>query len=177
LNVAVSHQLLTSLYALLLGAALGVVYDIFRSLRLVGFKTFVLVFLEDVLFFAICTISLFSFYMQFSDGKFRIYIFIFTFVGFIIYYLTVGKLVIFLIQKIYNFLVKIVKSIFKKLVYPIFKRFFIPVFDFFRKKLGKIADFLKNLLPKTLKMLYNILRVSKRKGSAKNAESTKGFFC
>ena len=71
----ISHQILISFYALLLGAALGVVYDAFRVLRLVGFSAFVLVFLEDILFFAICTVSLFSFYMQFLDGKFRIYVF------------------------------------------------------------------------------------------------------
>lgn len=177
MNVNISHQIITSLYALLLGAALGVVYDVFRVLRLVGFKAFMLVFLEDILFFAICTISLFSFYMQFSDGKFRIYIFILAILGFIIYFLTVGKLVFFIIQKIYIFLVKIIKGIYKKLIYPILKRIFAPIFVFLRKKCGKIINFFKNLLPKIPKMLYNNLRISKGKGSAKNDESTKGFFC
>ena len=177
MNVNVSQQMITSLYALLLGAALGVVYDVFRVLRLVGFKAFLLVFLEDILFFAICAISIFSFYMQFSDGKFRIYIFILAVTGFIIYFLTLGKLVFFVIQKIYKFVMKIIKWIYKKLVYPIIRRFFAPILDFFRKKCGKITKFLKNLLPKILKMLYNNWWKSKRKGSAKSAESTKGFFC
>ena len=62
--------------AMLLGAALGVVYDIFKILRLVGVRSRLAVFVEDLIFFAVCTIAMFSYYMQFTDGKFRIFAFI-----------------------------------------------------------------------------------------------------
>ncbi len=176
MSVDISQQVLTTLYSLILGAALGVVYDVFRVLRLVGFKAKIIVFFQDVLFFAIATLSLFSFYMQFTDGKFRIYVFLFVVLGFVLYFLTVGRLLFFAIKKIYFFITSIFKWIYKKIVFPIFRTLFLPIITFLRKKYQKIVKFLKNLLPKLIKMLYNVLRVSKgKKGSARNAEREKNF--
>ena len=48
--MGITREALSFLYACLLGAGLGILYDVFRLLRLLLFKNRVVVFLEDLLF-------------------------------------------------------------------------------------------------------------------------------
>ncbi len=191
MTVSLADQLYVLSLSLLMGASLGVLYDVFKVLRLVGLNGTVTVFFEDILFFAISTITVFSFYMQVTDGKFRVYPLIFSVFGFLIYFLTLEKLVFFIIKKIYGFFTFVFGFIYKKIVFFIFfkliqlaKFALRPIRKIFHKFFKeKLIIFFKKLLPKRRKMLYNN-SWSKNKGKgrrkgAKNKQEAnkKAFFC
>ena len=174
-----------------MGVALGVVYDIFKVLRLLGLNSFLTAFFEDILFFLISTITIFSFYMQITDGKFRIYPLVSAFLGFLIYFLTLEKIVFYIIKKIYNFIVFIFSFIYRKIVLFIIKKvkqafvfLLSPIFRVINKLLiQNIAIFFKKLLQKMQKMLYNNQRRNKKRkgksGRGKKEQNSrqKAFFC
>ena len=191
MTVSLADQLYVLSLSLLMGAALGVLYDLFKVLRLVGLNGTVIVFFEDILFFAISTITVFSFYMQVTDGKFRIYPLIFAGIAFLIYFLTLEKIVFFIVKKIYKLLALLFGFIYKKIVLFVFlklrkvaKLIFKPIGNFFGKFfIEKLIIFFKKLLPKSRKMLYNNLwSKTQGKGRRKDAKNKreadkKAFFC
>ena len=115
--------ILTSLYAAILGMFIGLIYDVFRILRIVSGvspgsliskrktvfgnrmpdifsrrrgKVFSSLFVAvtDVLFFSVSSVAFVLFLYCFNYGRFRWFILVFTVAGFRLYYLTVGKAVI-----------------------------------------------------------------------------------
>ena len=191
MTVSLSDQFYVLSLSLLMGAALGVLYDVFKVLRLVGLNGAVIVFFEDILFFAISTVTVFSFYMQVTDGKFRVYPLIFAGVGFALYFLTLEKIVFFVVKKIYGFLTLIFGFVYKKIVLFVFLKLarfakFVlrpirKIFHSFFKE--NLIIFLKKLLPKRRILLYNKLWSKTRgKGRRQGAENRqeadkKAFFC
>ena len=97
MTITLSEQLIQFGVAALVGVALGVVYDFFKVLRLIGLNFKIAVFVEDILFFLIATVTMFSYYMQETDGKFRIISLVAAVLGFLVYSLTVEKVVFFII--------------------------------------------------------------------------------
>ena len=177
MTITLSEQLIQFGIAALVGAALGVVYDVFKILRLIGLDFKVAVFVEDVLFFLIATVTMFSYYMQITDGKFRIISLIAAFLGFTVYSLTVEKVVFFVIKKVYSLISKCIGFIYEKIILFVMRKI---VFAPMRKAVGflseKIINFFKKLLPKKSKMLYNTKRIHKKKGGKrKNDASCKTF--
>ncbi len=191
MTVILSEQLTDFSIALLIGVALGILYDFFKVLRLIGVNFKVAVFFQDILFFLISTTTLFSYYMQITDGKFRIFPFIAAVLGFILYSLTLERPVFFLIQKLYELISTIFRFIYNKLfllafnkIATLLKKLFLPVAKYFKKFFTEnIVNFLKKLLPKRRKMLYNIKgNIKRKRGKAKNADAKrktaeKAFFC
>ena len=191
MTVILGEQLTDFFIALLIGAALGVLYDFFKVLRLIGINFKAAVFFQDILFFLICTTTIFSYYMQMTDGKFRIFPFVAAVLGFILYRITLERPIFFLIRKLYEFISKIFRFIYSKLflfalkkISFIFKKLFSPVAKYIKRVFTQnIVKFFKKLLPKQRKMLYNIKGNLKRKrGGAKNADeksktAEKAFFC
>ena len=191
MTVSLADQLYVLSLSLLMGASLGVLYDVFKVMRLVGLNGAVIVFFEDILFFLISTVTVFSFYMQVTDGKFRVYPLVFAVIGFAIYFLTLEKIVFFVIKKIYGFFTLIFGFIYKKIVLFAFlklrklaKLILRPVSNFFGKFFKeKLIIFFKKLLPKRRKMLYNNFwsknKGKGRHGCAKNKQEAdkKAFFC
>lgn len=173
----VFKHLLTSLAALILGMQLGVVYDVFKILRIIGLNSKIATFFEDIIFFLVSTVSFFWFYMNVTEGKFRIYPVLVAVLGFFIYEVTLGKVVVFLMKKIVGAIKKAVKFLYKKLFYPIFSKIsflfyklFSPIMKFLKNFFQNIIKISKNLLPKTRKMLYNVKWNEKREGERKKNE-------
>ncbi len=172
MTTTLSEQLIQFGIAALVGVALGVVYDFFKVLRLIGLDFKIAAFVEDILFFLIATVTMFSYYMQITNGKFRIISLVAAALGFIVYSLTVEKVVFFIIKKIYALISKILGFIYEKIILFVIRKIVLKPFSaigkFFKEK---IFNFFKNLLPKKDKMLYNTKRIHKRKGGKrKNAK-------
>lgn len=179
MNVTLTDQLTQFFIAACIGVALGVVYDFFKVLRLIGLDFKIAAFVEDVLFFLIATVTMFSYYMQVTDGKFRIISIIAAFLGFLVYSLTVERLIFFIIKKIYTLISNVLGFIYEKVVLFIIKKIVLKpirsIGKFFKEK---IFNFFKNLLPKKDKMLYNTKRIHKRKGGKrKNAKRKSDSSC
>lgn len=73
-------------YAVVVGCALGLLYDISRLLRL----TFNDKFVFDFLFWIISAFTVFSYFLIFQNGSLRTINFIFIFIGFLLYIFTLG---------------------------------------------------------------------------------------
>lgn len=140
--------------AALLGVVLGVIYDVFRFLRIsassnvpsgaffekirpkkpiltqrkqkktikIGKKA--IVFIEDILFFIISAVAEILFFLGLNDGEIRIYCLIFTLIGFILYLLSIGRIVIYFSSVIIFFV--------KCLLYWLFYIIIIPVKHFLK---------------------------------------------
>lgn len=73
-------------YAVLLGAALGFLYDFFRLPRLVFNDKFFF----DFLFWIISAIAVYCYYLIFNSGAIRMIYFLLIFIGFLLYTFTLG---------------------------------------------------------------------------------------
>lgn len=128
------------LYAAILGAVFGVGYDVFRILRRAGRAveirprkgkdsginpvSFILIFLQDVLFFTASAAVSTIFFYKFNSGRVRLSGVAFILLGFAAYHFTLGQLVMLAADAIINF----VSSIFR-LIAKILKLIFTPVFN------------------------------------------------
>jgi hypothetical protein len=117
----VSQQLLALalMYSAVVGAALGVLYDVFRVIRVAmkpspamppGLRaicsTFgdVLIFFEDIMFSAAAAVVVCVFLFHINDGQVRWFVLAGAGAGFMLYYMTVGRLVIMCAEAIINFI-------------------------------------------------------------------------
>lgn len=92
--ITMSGQTAVFFQSLLLGAALGCFYDLFRITRIAFVLPAPLVLVEDLLFFLFSCIVLFGFMLENSFGQIRYFILLGVALGWIVYYNTVGCLVI-----------------------------------------------------------------------------------
>ena len=97
------------------GAVFGVYYDIFRALRLTVPHHSFFVFLEDLLFLMTYGIFLSCFASAEARGVLRGYYILGGFIGFVLYYFTIGKFVMGFIKK----LIKCVRKMLSVLYKPI----------------------------------------------------------
>ncbi len=98
------------LWALALGSALGVFYDVFRIIRRatrgvnkspVGLA---LIFLQDVIFFIAAAAASAIFFYKLNSGRVRLSGVLFIVLGFSAYYFTLGRLVMLVADAIINFI-------------------------------------------------------------------------
>ena len=82
------------LYAILFGAFLTSVYDIFRILRRVFPHSNMLVSLEDLVFWFFCAVSVFYLLNSQSDGKLRWFSVVGAALGMSVYHVTLGRLLV-----------------------------------------------------------------------------------
>lgn len=125
------------IYSVLLGLFFGFIYGIFKfrrlciPLKVVNVKKTtqnfsiedVVVFFEDVLFalFSAISICIFTYYM--NAGRFRGIVLVGCLFGFVVYYNTIGKLVLRLSAILMRFVGLLLKKIFILTVLPLFRLF------------------------------------------------------
>lgn len=104
------------LLSCVLGIPIGIVFDIFRVIRAVIPHNKIMVAVEDVLFMFIYASFVMCFSIVASRGEFRVFYVIGNFLGFTIYFFTVGNIVVGIIRKIVLFIHKILDKVFSPLV-------------------------------------------------------------
>ena len=109
------------------------------------------VFLTDFLFSAYAVIGLVVINYAYNDGKFRIFTLIGAAVGFLTYYFTVSKLILFLLEGGFFLLKYIIASFFDFLRKPI-----IYIYNKFVKKFKKIRGKFHFRIEKKKKEVYNV---------------------
>lgn len=91
----------------LLGIVIGSIYDIFRVIRK-NFKTSDFVTqIEDIIFLIISGILILCFILKFCIGEIRFYVFIAIFLGILLYFLTISKPYVIILNIIAKFCKKI----------------------------------------------------------------------
>ena len=114
------------LYSAVIGAFIGVIYDIFRILRIAlpevikGTKAeTVIVFFQDIIFWLITSAVFIIFIYYANKGMTRLIMIFASGAGFLIYYYTVGRIVIFFSGAIIGLVKHIVKLFYKILINPL----------------------------------------------------------
>lgn len=173
--------------AALLGVVLGAVYDVFRIIRLSfssktprgafferikpkkplfcfpkrkkagksGKKA--IVFIEDVLFFALCAVAEILFFIGLNSGEIRIYCLILSLAGFILYHLTLGKAVIYFSSTIIFFAKCLLYWIFYIIIIPV--KYFIGLLKkaaraVYTLTVGKAADVVRRRRSRSLEKAF-----------------------
>lgn len=144
MGIHLADQTWSFLSACLLGAALGMLYDVFRILRIAFPTRPGIVFLEDLLFWIIAALLSFLFLLASSDGVVRVFLLAGELIGGTLYYCTAGRLVMRVARAIIRAVEAVLRFIFRFLVHPVWRLVYAIVSLLLRpvRFLGRI---LKNL--------------------------------
>ena len=91
MNQSVTVQTMIFACSCILGAGLGILYDVFRIIRMVINSKSVAIFVEDVIYFILSGIITFVFVLKINSGESRFYILAGEGIGWIAYHLTLGN--------------------------------------------------------------------------------------
>lgn len=145
------------LYSLGFGFLLGILYDVFRTLRLIISNSRGFVFFMDMLYFAVCAFASFCFIMVVDCGRVRIYAALGWVLGWLIYYFSFGAIAI----KVSGAVISAVRRFFAAVFAPISRKIC--------RKIGSSARRGKKIIRKTDKKTKFILQ--KYKGIVYNLNS------
>lgn len=152
-ELSVNAQTQMFLAALTLGAALGAVYDLFRISRLAFRSGWLLILLEDLAFFLLAAALLFGYFMELSAGQVRFFALAGAVLGWLLYYFTLGVLVIKLSRQIIAFLQRLFGLLVRLVTIPL--GWLLGFVTKCGKKLAKPLVSQKNRLKSLSAMLYN----------------------
>lgn len=112
-------------YSCLLGLGLGILYDVFRIIRMLINKRNITIFLQDIIYFIVSGFVTFIFVLGINEGQSRFYILAGEGIGWIVYHITLG-------EKIYHCSENIVKMIRTK-----FRNFSNNIYRYIKKIFNK----------------------------------------
>jgi len=101
---SVSQHTSLFLLSVVLGAALGMVYDVFRAVRIIfppAAKDGA-VLVQDIIFCIICGFSIFCFSTLAVRGQVRFFIFFGSAIGFVLYILTIGNFITGVLRAVFG---------------------------------------------------------------------------
>lgn len=134
LEVDIVQQNILFLQAIVLGAFIGLFYDIFRMFRIAFKCNKVIVCIQDIVFWIIISVASFLFMLIFNAGIIRGYLLMAELIGAILYHLTIGML----LMKISNFIIdkikKILRFFYNHFIKPIGTKIIMPLFKFIKRK-------------------------------------------
>ncbi len=116
-----TQQLSLFVMSCLMGLPVGLIFDLFRAVRMTFPHGKAAVIVEDILFFGLYSVLLMCFTTAFARSEFRFYYPIGNILGFTVYYLTIGSFISKLLRKIISFLKGLFGKPVKKIV-PIYKK-------------------------------------------------------
>ncbi len=126
----------------------------------------ILIFVQDLILFSFAAVGTVTLNFYFNNGKFRLYTIAALIMGFLLYYFTLGRLIMLLSEGIVFVLKAFLSILFHFLLVP-FKK----IVGFFGKNIKKLYRKAKKTIAKLQKKRYNI---SKQESVLKEAEV--GFF-
>lgn len=171
MGISIAQQTTMFLYALLLGGVIGAVYDVFRVSRVAFRLSWLLVLLQDILFFTLSALLLWRYFLLQSSGEVRIFVVLGVLLGWIIYFFTLGRLV----MRLAGFIIGIITRIVTAILAPVRKIAGVVKKTLYKQRKLMISG--KNRLKSRLYMLYNKhkrlrgqIRSSKRRRGAGGAD-------
>lgn len=127
MGISLSAQTAYFLWSLAMGAALGVLYDAVRAIRMTIRAKKAHIIVSDILFFAICGVLTALFALPFNKGDVRGFILFGEAVGFLAYRLTIGAVM----GKVYAFAARLFQSFVQKI-----RKFIEKIFKYLLKAIG-----------------------------------------
>ena len=126
-------------FSLGFGFLLGILYDVFRTLRIIISDAKGFVIAADLIYFAVCSFLMFCFNLIVDNGRVRVYVIVGEILGWMIYYFSLGTLAIKLTNSVRRF--------FKSRIFAPIRRFFGTL----RKKMSSFGKKAKKYLKNTIK--------------------------
>ena len=105
-EISNSLQAINFLYSIVLGIILALVYDFIRALRKIKAYSAIAVFFQDVIYFILAVPIVFCFLLATTNGELRGFVFFGIMLGFIISLLSVSRLNLKFLVKVFMFLKK-----------------------------------------------------------------------
>lgn len=161
LMLSLSAECLCFFHSCVLGAALGLLFDLISALRRVFSFSALHIALQDVFYCIISTLAVFAFLMERSRGCLRWYVFIGALLGWIIFRFTVGRIFTKIVAYLINALLKILLGAINIITAPVLKLILIiwsginKICKLFYQIAKKICQNRKFYLKRYLKILYN----------------------
>jgi spore cortex biosynthesis protein YabQ len=115
---SVSTQAYIFLCSVAGGMAIALIYDMFRISRKAIRTVNLLIYFEDLLYWLIVAVVMFTMVYYSNEGELRSYIFIGVIIGAILYMLLFSRIIISSSMMIINVVRKIFKTIFLVLIFP-----------------------------------------------------------
>lgn len=156
LGYNIQAQLKLLLYALILGAALGAVFDLFRVTRVFAsyssverevrpkWSMYVLCFIEDITFGAIAAVALVLFCFKANGGASRGYILFGALVGFTVYLLSIGRLTSRISKSLAILFYRILAFTKTRIILPTVVKFKKVFRRIYRITLGRAVEFISH---------------------------------
>ncbi len=161
-SLSLATQTRNFLLSLGLGFLLGMLYDVFRIIRLIISKGKATVVIFDVLYCTVLAFVTFVFFITVNEGEFRFYLLFGEFIGFSVYYFSLGIMIMNAGELFVDKIKCIFKSVFRVVIFP-FKFFFDKIkvasdklFKNCRKRSKNIENKSKFLLKVNKHLLYNL---------------------
>ena len=152
------------IYSIICGIILGVIYDIFRITRIALKLNAVIIAIEDILYLFICAVMTFFYMLASNDGQIRFFIIVGEILGWVVYYFTVGEIVMGLSTAIIKFIKGVFRVLYRLFIAPVialigylWKITCIPV-QKSKKTLKKLRKNTKFRLKSYYILLYNVIR-------------------
>jgi len=120
MGVFLADQTIIFLYAIALGAGAGVLYDLFRISRIAIPTPRAIVCIQDIIYFSIIAFSTFILLMTTVGGRVRVFLLAGAFIGAVLYFLTIGQLVIRVAEVIIRIIKAIFRFIYRFILYPVY---------------------------------------------------------
>lgn len=156
MEISVTGQTLVFLAACAFGAILGAFYDIFRIFRVAVPCSRAAIFFQDVLYWAVCAVATFLFILSVNAGVVRLFVIVGELLGAVLYYFTVGWLVLRSARIIIGFLKMVFRFLARIFLWPLraFGRFCRP-------RTRKLGAFSKKLCRNGAKSMITHLQTGK----------------
>lgn len=153
-EISVLSQAATVFLSILLGAVICTFYDLIRATRKAGANSFFAVFIGDIVFWLVSAVVVFLFLVATTNGEIRGYVLLFAVVGFLLYRLTIGRIVFICLSSVLCFSAKC----FKRLV------FYIGKFSLYiESRISAFCTTVMRALKKLLKSVYSMVYTTKDK--------------
>ncbi len=110
-------QLNIVIYSLLAGLLTGTFFDAYRVIRGSNINKIVM-WIEDLLFWVLCAVIIFTFLLYFNYAFLGIYVYMFMFLSLLIYFKLVSNKIVKIEKIIKMELLKVIRIIFKNVIYP-----------------------------------------------------------
>lgn len=148
--ISVGFQAKVFMLSFICGAVFSALYDVLRLFRIYKRHTNLLIYIEDILYWCVCAFLFFKILLRVNNGEMRFFIPFGFFCGVIIYFNTIGIIVIKTAQKIINTIIYILKLFIEIILTP-FRLLWIVI--------RKPVKFLINLLYKILILRLKYVKI------------------
>ncbi len=159
---SLAQQTRLFLYAFGFGFILGILYDVFRTVRLIFSNSRIAAWVADIVYFLCVSVFTFGFVLVLNSGKLQGYVLMGEILGWLVYYFSTGSIAV----RVSNAVIKAVRTV-SYSAFSAAKRPFVFLGGKIKKKCRKTTVFFKKTLRKFKKnnkmllqnqhnILYNI---------------------